>query len=78
METQETAHVVGEPPLLVTVQQAADLLGVGRNRIYALMATHEIEWLKLGVSRRITRASLYAYIERQCTAQMQQGAQHRR
>ena len=45
-------------------EEAADLLGVGRDRIYALIASGELESIKMGQSRRISRAALERYIAR--------------
>lgn len=72
MDTEPEKHtherIPREPTLLITVDQAAHLLQVGRNRIYDLMATHEIEWLKMGESRRIVRVSIEDYIARHSTS----------
>ena len=54
----------GNPPrLLLTPQQAADSLGLGRSRIYELLHDHELHSVKIGRSRRIPYASLLDFIE---------------
>lgn len=51
-------------PLCVTVDEAADMLSVGRTTIYYLMVDQEIEAIKIGKSTRITTASLDAFLTR--------------
>ena len=52
-------------PLCVTVDEAADMLSVGRTAIYRLVAAQEVEALKIGKSTRITTLSLDAFLVRQ-------------
>jgi excisionase family DNA binding protein len=51
--------------LLFTPEQAALALGIGRTRLYRLIADGALESMKLGRSRRIPRACLEEYVERQ-------------
>lgn len=51
-------------PLLFTPEQAAGSMGTGRTTIYALMASGELESIKIGRSRRIPREAVEAYVER--------------
>lgn len=48
--------------LLVRPEEAAELLSVGRNRVFALIASGELRSLKLGRSRRIAVADLEAFV----------------
>jgi excisionase family DNA binding protein len=41
------------------------MIGVGRTKLYELIASGEIEAIKLGKSTRITTASLYELVRRQ-------------
>lgn len=52
-------------PICVRVNDAARMIGVGRTKLYALIAAGEIETVKLGKSTRVTTASLHDLIRRQ-------------
>jgi excisionase family DNA binding protein len=52
-------------PICVKVNDAARMIGVGRTKLYELIASGEIEAIKLGKSTRITAASLHELIMRQ-------------
>jgi excisionase family DNA binding protein len=52
-------------PLLYRVRDAANLLAISETVLYDLIARGEVESLKIGGSRRITRAALEAYIAKQ-------------
>lgn len=52
-------------PICVKVNDAARMIGVGRTKLYELIASGEIEVIKLGKSTRITTASLHELIMRQ-------------
>jgi excisionase family DNA binding protein len=51
-------------PLLVTVPEAAAALSVSRATIYELLASGELESVRLGRSRKIPVAALEAYVAR--------------
>jgi excisionase family DNA binding protein len=56
-------------PLLLTVEQAATLLGLSRTRVYGLLARGELESLAITPGcRRIPRPALLDWIERQRAA----------
>lgn len=50
--------------LLLSPERAADRMDVGRSKIFELMATGELESVRIGRSRRIPLDALKAYIER--------------
>ena len=52
-------------PICVKVNDAARMIGVGRTKLYELIALGEIEAIKLGKSTRITTASLKRLVMRQ-------------
>lgn len=52
-------------PLCVKVNDAARMIGVGRTKLYELIASGEIEAIKLGKSTRIMTASLHELVMRQ-------------
>ena len=49
-------------PICVKVNDAARMIGVGRTKLYELIASGEIEVIKLGKSTRITTASLHKLV----------------
>jgi excisionase family DNA binding protein len=66
-----TADSAGEgraAPLVVAPQQACQILCVGLTRLYELLHQGELQSYRHGRSRRITTASIRAYIERQVEA----------
>ncbi len=52
-------------PLAVTVEQAAQMLGVGRATLYKLVMRGEIESFTVGRARRIAISVLEAYVARE-------------
>lgn len=54
----------GYPPLLLTTQQAAAVLGVGRTTIYALIKTGDLTPVHIGRCCRLSRAELERYVRR--------------
>ena len=51
-------------PLLVSVEQAAGLLGIGRTTLYELIRRGEVRPIRIGRSVRIPRPELEAFVER--------------
>lgn len=51
--------------LLYSVPEAAGLLGVGRTYMFRLLATGQVESIKVGKLRKIPRDALNHYIEQQ-------------
>ena len=45
-----------------TVEEVADLLHVGRDKVYLLLRTGQLRSIKIGKSRRITEAHLAAFV----------------
>jgi excisionase family DNA binding protein len=63
--------VTGGPPkahlsdrLLYSVEEAAELLGIGRTFMFQLVASGEIDSFKIGNRRKIHRDALDAYVSR--------------
>ena len=50
--------------LLLSPEEAAEVLGVGRSRVYDLMRKKELPSVRLGKSRRVPVAALRVYVER--------------
>jgi excisionase family DNA binding protein len=52
-------------PICVRINDAARMIGVGRTKLYELIATGELETVKIGKATRVTTASLHGLIDRQ-------------
>jgi excisionase family DNA binding protein len=50
-------------PLLVRVEEAARILGLGRSTVYELMDRGELRFVKYGAARRVPLAALRAWVE---------------
>ena len=50
-------------PLLLTVPQVAAALGLGRTKVYELMETEGLPFIKLGTAKRVSMVSLQKWIE---------------
>lgn len=48
---------------LFTPEETADILSVGRTRVYQLIQQGSLESIKIGRSRRISRAALALYLD---------------
>ena len=53
-----------DTPLLLTVEQAAERLGIGRTLAYALVSAGEIESVQIGRLRRIPADALPAFLDK--------------
>ena len=49
--------------LLLTASEAAEVLGIGRTKVYELLRVGAIESVRVGGSRRIPAEALHAYVE---------------
>lgn len=49
--------------IALTTEEAAELLGIGRTLMYALVAAGEVESVWIGRLRRIPRDALARYVE---------------
>ena len=54
----------GSLPLLLTVAQAQELLGIGRTKLFQLRMSGELPFLAIGRSVRIPLSAIQAYIEK--------------
>jgi excisionase family DNA binding protein len=54
--------------LLFTTEEAAEILCVGRSRIFDLIRTGQLRSLKIGKSRRVTREALEEFVVRSSEA----------
>jgi excisionase family DNA binding protein len=51
-------------PLCVRTDRAMAMLGIGRTKLYELMATGELETISIGRRRLVLLASIDAFVER--------------
>jgi excisionase family DNA binding protein len=56
---------MSEPPLLLTVREAAAILGTGRDATYGLVRSGRIRSIPVGRKRLIPRSELERFIERE-------------
>jgi excisionase family DNA binding protein len=49
--------------LLLTVEEAAGLLSIGRTRVFGLIRTGELASVRVGSSRRVTPEALAQYVD---------------
>jgi excisionase family DNA binding protein len=67
---QEQTMVAKTPPrLLLTIEEAAQALGLSRAFLYPLVMQGIIPSLKFGAARRIPLAALEAFVEQQIAEQ---------
>lgn len=50
--------------LLLRVEEAAELVGLGRSKVYELVQSGELESVTVGRARRIPRAAVDAFVEK--------------
>jgi excisionase family DNA binding protein len=60
--------------VLLRPSEAAELLAVGRSRLFELMASGELRSVKIGRSRRVPVAALTEYVERLVEAGVRHGS----
>jgi excisionase family DNA binding protein len=49
---------------LVTMEEASQILSLGKTKLYEYIKSNELQSLKLGKSRRIVHSSIEAFIDR--------------
>ena len=59
-----TAHDMSAEKLLVTVEEAAQLLSVNRSTVYDMLGRGDLPSIKIGRRRLISRQSLVDFINR--------------
>lgn len=64
VDTARLAEVGGPPPVLLTVEEAAYCLRIGRTTCFALIRTGELESLMVGGLRRVPADAPAAYLAR--------------
>lgn len=49
--------------LLLTPEEAADALGVGRSKVYQLLGAGHLFSVKIGACRRVPQAAVRSYVD---------------
>ena len=49
--------------LLLTPEEAAELLGIGRTKVYELILTNVLESVKIGTARRVPTDALTEFVD---------------
>ena len=62
------------PRQMLTVEQAAEALGIGRTTMFALIKAREIETVRIGRLRRVPADAIDTYTHRLITEQTTDGA----
>lgn len=60
MTANPEEHTV--PKLLLTAEEAADVLGIGRTKVYELILSRALESVKIGASRRVPSDALVEFV----------------
>ena len=63
-DTQPLADVLAADRLLLTAEEAANVLRIGRTTVYALMKSGELRPVHIGRSCRIPQAEVERYVHR--------------
>lgn len=59
----DTITQQSEPRRMLTVEQAAEALGIGRTSMFALIKSGEVTSVRIGYSRRVPADAIAAYVE---------------
>jgi excisionase family DNA binding protein len=62
LPAQHGSQVNGPTAAAFTVEQVADMLNIGRDKVYSLLRTGQLKSLKIGKLRRITNAHLAEFL----------------
>jgi excisionase family DNA binding protein len=61
---------------LLTAEEAAKALNIGRTRIYGLIKNNDLQSVKVGRSRRVVASSIETFIERRLVEQVNLGGEY--
>jgi excisionase family DNA binding protein len=74
MTDQNTTPPSGMPRIMLTPEQAAAALGIGRTTMFALIKSGEVESVRIGRLRRVPLDSIEAYTRQLIAEQTHEGA----
>lgn len=66
-------HRLAQLPLVLTVEEAAERLGVGRTVMYALVSSGAVESVRIGRLRRVPADALVTFLDGLRVAHRQEG-----
>ncbi|MDG4667986.1 helix-turn-helix domain-containing protein [Mycobacterium sp. 236(2023)] len=52
-----------QPKLLLTVEEAADVLQISKTTLYRLFADGDLSWVQVGAHRRVAAAELQRFVD---------------
>ena len=55
--------------LLLTPEEVAQVLAIGRSKVYDLLRSEEMSSVRIGGSRRIPVSALHEFVDRLCSTQ---------
>jgi len=58
--------------LLLTPEEVAQVLAIGRSKVYDLLRSEEMSSIRIGGSRRIPVSALHEFVDRLCSVQSAQ------
>ena len=61
--TGEMEQTAEQPPLLLRAEEVAQMLGLGRSKVYEMMAKSELPVVRIGTAVRVPRKALEAWID---------------
>jgi excisionase family DNA binding protein len=64
MRKNDNAASLAMPKLLVTVDEAAQALSLGRTQVYSLVMRRQLFSVKVGARRLIPTAALHEYVQK--------------
>lgn len=56
-------RILSDPPLLVSVKDAQDLVGYKRSKVFSMLADGTLQRVKSGKSTRVSMKSIMAFVE---------------
>lgn len=56
-------RILSDPPLLVSVKDAQDLVGYKRSKVFSMLADGTLQRVKAGKSTRVSMKSIMAFVE---------------
>jgi excisionase family DNA binding protein len=63
LEVERPASTPADPPMVLTIDQAAERLCISRSLMFALVKAGEVETIRIGRLHRIPYDALLAYVE---------------
>ena len=62
-QPKRLTELLNDPPLLVSVKDAQDLVGYKRSKLFSMLADGTLKRVKSGKSTRVSMESIMAFVE---------------